>query len=159
MPPPDRLRPRFLRFLAPLMLLFGVLVVAWPPSVPAASAQGTSFARNSAHKVTSRGAVAKRDDKRAGACVVRVVNVLRVKNEQRVVNVQHNEQRVVTVQHVVYVPHYVTVTRVVYVPRYITRVVYVHDPAAPTAPEYPPTETPLYAPQATPTPVPYYYAP
>jgi hypothetical protein len=143
------------------MLVFGVLLVAWPPSVPAVRAQSTSFARSSAHKVASRGAVSKRDDKRAGACVVRVVNVLRVKNDQRVINVQHNEQRVVTVQHVVYVPHYVTVTHVVYVPRYITRVVYVHDPAPTATPDYPPTATPtpIYPPTATPTAIPYPYLP
>jgi hypothetical protein len=131
------------------MLVFGVLLVAWPPSVPAVRAQSTSLARRSAHTAASRGAVSKRDDNRAGACVVSGVNDQHAKNEQRVV----------AVQHVVYVPRYVTVTRVVYVPRYITHVVYVHDPAAPAAPENPPTETPLYAPQATPTSVPYYYAP
>ena len=145
MPPPDRLRPGFLRFLAPLMLVFGVLLVAWPPSVPAVRAQSASLARSGAHKVASRGAVSKRDDKRGGACVVRVVNV------------QHNEQRVVTVQHVVYVPHYVTVTRVVYVPRYITHVVYVHDPAPTATPAYPTaTPTPTH-PTETPTPIPYVY--
>jgi hypothetical protein len=139
------------------MLVFGVLLVAWPPSVPAVRAQSASFARSSVHTVASRGAVSKRDDHRAGACVVRVVNVLRVKTEQRVINVQHKEPRVVTVQHVVYVPHYVTVTRVVYVPRYITHVVYVHDPAPTATPAYPtPTPTPAY-PTPTPTPIPYVY--
>jgi hypothetical protein len=143
------------------MLVFGVLLVAWPPSVPAVRAQSTSLARRSAHTAASRGAVSKRDDNRAGACVVSGVNDQHAKNEQRVVAVQHvvYVPRYVAVQHVVYVPRYVTVTRVVYVPRYITHVVYVHDPAAPAAPENPPTETPLYAPQATPTSVPYYYAP